>query len=58
MEKQTVKFAVESKNGVVTNIGNSIIMQPTINFCGGSVKWFDDTRLLKANKKKEKSCNE
>ena len=31
-------------------IGNSTVQQPKINFKGGSVKWFDDSKLLKVNK--------
>lgn len=51
MRKETIRFVVESENGVVTNIGKSIIYQPPVNFKGGSVKWFDDSKLIKkANK--------
>ena len=53
MQKQTLKFAVESRNGVVVSVGHSTIMQPVTNFKGGSIKWFDDTKLLKSNKAKE-----
>lgn len=42
MQKQTVKFAVETKNGVVGRIGRSVAVVPAINFNGGSVKWYED----------------
>ena len=50
MKNQTVSFATVKKNGVITKIGNSTVQQPKINFNGGSVKWFDDSKLLKVNK--------
>lgn len=42
-----IQFAVEKKNGVVSRIGKSTILTPEINFKGGSVKWFDDRKLIK-----------
>ena len=50
MKNQTVSFATVKKNGVITKIGHSKLQQPIINFKGGSVKWFDDSKLLKVNK--------
>ena len=50
MQKQTVLFAVQHQNGVVTNIGKSFIDTPPVKFNGGSIKWFDDSKLLKKNK--------
>ena len=48
MKKQTVSFAVQTdKHGVVQRIGMSVINQPKINFKGGSVKWFDDSLLVR-----------
>ena len=47
MKKETIVFATETKNGVVTRIGKSFITQPPIKFAGGSVKWFDDTKLIR-----------
>lgn len=47
MQKQTIQFAVQSKNGVVQRVGKSTILQPKTNFKGGSVKWFDDSKLIK-----------
>ena len=48
--KQTNTFYTESKNGIITAISKSTIEQPQIRFKGGSVKWFDDTKLIKKNK--------
>lgn len=42
MDKQTVEFAVVTKNGVVQQIGKSSILQPQTNFKGGSIKWYED----------------
>ena len=47
MKKQTVEFAVVTKNGVVTQIGRSVIYQPEIKFKGGTVKWVDDSKYMK-----------
>lgn len=50
MKKQTVNFAVKSEKGVVKEIGHSSMSQPNPKFKGGSVKYFDDSKLIKANK--------
>ena len=50
MKNQTVSFATVKKNGVITKIGNSTVQQPKINFKGGFVKRFDDSKLLKIYK--------
>lgn len=42
MHKQTVKFAVTRKNGIITKIGETAINQPKTNFKGGLTKWYDD----------------
>lgn len=42
MQTQTVEFAVETKDDTVKQIGKSVILQPTTNFSGGSVKWLED----------------
>ena len=42
MQKQTIQFAVQSKNGVVQRVGKSTILQPKTNFQGGSIKWYED----------------
>ena len=49
--KVTGTFAVTSKNGIIRNIGNSTIMQPKVQFCGKTMKWFDDSKLLKKKQK-------
>ncbi len=50
MKNSTMEFATVTKKGVVTKIGRSTILQPKPRFKGGSIKWFDDSKLLKANK--------
>lgn len=47
MTKQEIQFAVVTKNGAVTQIGKSQIYQPQMNFKGGEIKWFDDTKLIR-----------
>lgn len=47
MDKQTLEFAVETKDGVIKRIGKSVIEQPEIKFKGGEVKWFDDSQLIR-----------
>lgn len=51
MKKQTVEFAVETKNGCINRIGKSFVNTPAVNFKGGEVKWFDDTKLIKKENK-------
>lgn len=51
MQTQTVEFAVETKSGVVENIGRSTILQPKTNYSGKGTQWFDDSKLIKADKK-------
>lgn len=46
-KRVTNEFVVASTNGNVTGIGKSAIMQPKVKFSGKSMKWFDDTKLLK-----------
>ena len=50
MQKQTIQFAVQTKNGVVQKVGKSSVLVPKTNFKGGEIKFFDDSRLLKTNK--------
>lgn len=50
MKKETITFATESHNGVITSIGRSSICTPPITFKGGEINWFDDSKLLKKNK--------
>lgn len=45
--RNTMQFAVHvNKNGIV-EVGKSAILQPKTNFKGGSIKWFDDSKLLR-----------
>lgn len=53
MKNQTITFALETKNGVVQKIGKSVILQPKVKFGGGSIKWFDDTKLIKKGENTE-----
>lgn len=46
-KRVTNEFVVTSANGNITGIGNSAIMQPNVKFSGKSMKWFDDSKLLK-----------
>lgn len=49
MQKQTIQFAVQRKNGVVQRVGKSTILQPKTNFKGGTVKWYEDKPKQKTN---------
>jgi len=49
MQKQTIQFTAERKNGVVQRVGKSAILHPKTNFQGGSVKWYED-RLVQTAK--------
>ena len=53
MKKQTAEFAVVTKNGVVTQIGRSVIYQPEIKFKGGTVKWVDDSKHMKKHQQED-----
>ena len=50
MKKQTVNFAVKTQNGIVKKVGRSAVLQPNSKFKGGSVKWFDDSKLIRTGK--------
>lgn len=52
MEKQIINFTTTTKNGIITQIGRSTILQPKPKFIGGSIRWVDDTKLLKSPKSK------
>lgn len=52
MQKQTMEFVVETKNGVVERIGKSSILQPKTNFKGSSIKWYEDKPKQKEGKVK------
>ena len=53
MQKQGVEFAVvKDQNKTIQKIGKSSILQPKTNYSGkGSTKWFDDSKLIKTNRK-------
>lgn len=42
MDKQTIGFAVEKLDNIVTRIGRSYILHPEIKFSGGHIKWYED----------------
>ena len=42
MQKQTIEFVVKTNNGVVQNIGKSVIYQPKTEFKGEKIKWLED----------------
>ena len=47
---QNVNIAVKTESGQVKKISHGVIFQPETQFKGGSVKWFDDSKLLKRKK--------
>lgn len=49
MNKQTIQFAVQSKNGVVQTVGKGVIYQPKTQFKGGEIKWLEDKPKKKSN---------
>lgn len=42
MKKQTIQFAVQTKDHVVKKVGRSTILQPKTNFGGGYIRWYKD----------------
>lgn len=42
MDKQTIEFAVQKTDNIVTRIGRSYVLHPQIRFNGGTVKWYED----------------
>ena len=50
MEKQRNDLAVLQKSGLIHLIGKSENRIPEPKFKGGTVPWFDDTKLLKINR--------
>ena len=42
MVRQEMRFTVQKCNGIVTNIGKSVIYQPQVRCGGGSIKWYED----------------
>lgn len=51
MQKQTVEFAIQTKGNVIEKVGKSVVLTPKTEFKGGEIKYFDDSKLLKSNKK-------
>ena len=49
MKKQTMTFAVMTKDKVVQQVGRSIIIQPVPKFKGGTIKWYEDKPKQKSN---------
>lgn len=47
---QNVNIAVKTESGQVKKISHGVIFQPETQFKGGTVPWFDDTKLLKTNR--------
>lgn len=45
--KSVVEFCVMVKHGVVTRTTSGYAYCPRTHFGGGTVKWFDDSKLLK-----------
>lgn len=43
----TLQFAVCTTDKKAVVIGRTSIMQPKSNFKGGSIKWFDDRKLIR-----------
>lgn len=50
MGKQISEFYIRTKDNVVTKIGRAVITQPVIDFNGGGIKWFDDSKLIRIKK--------
>ena len=50
MEKQHNDLAVLLDNGLIRIIGKSENRIPEPKFKGGTIPWFDDTKLLKSNR--------
>lgn len=50
MDKQINEFYIKTKDNVVTKIGRVVITQPVIDFNGGDIKWFDDSKLIRTKK--------
>lgn len=47
MKKQKVVVARKTKEGEVQPIRRSVVFQPEVHFKGGTVPYFDDSKLLK-----------
>lgn len=49
--RQTLENAVEFKNGQVSRLGKSGIYHPEIHYSGKKMKWFDDSQLIRKERK-------
>ena len=52
MNTQKVNIAVKTELGQVKQVSKGAIFQPESRFKGGSVKWFDDSKLIKPEYRK------
>lgn len=49
---QNVNIAIKTESGQVKQISQGAIFQPETKFKGGTVKWFDDSKLVKPEYRK------
>lgn len=49
---QNVNIAVKTESGQVKKISQGVIFQPETQFKGGTIKWFDDSKLIKPEYRK------
>ena len=49
---QNVNIAVKTESGQVKKISHGVIFQPETQFKGGTIKWFDDSKLIKPEYRK------
>ena len=50
MKAQTIQYAVKTKNGVIEQVGKSILYHPKINYKEGQqTKWYQDKLKRKSN---------
>ena len=50
--KQNVNITIKTESGQVKQVSKGAIFQPETQFKGGSVKWFDDSKLIKPEYRK------
>lgn len=50
MEKQHNDLVVLQANGLIHLVGKSENRMPESRFAGGTIPWFDDSKLLKTNR--------
>lgn len=49
--RQILETAVEFKNGQVSRLGKAAIYHPESHYCGQKTKWFDDSQLIRKERK-------